>query len=242
MSMLVDNKHNLMRYETKGRGPAIVVLHGGGIPMDDAWMRGSTIEELRRYGTGYRIFCLSLFGCDGSDNTYHYSLSSYVNQVYTFIDKLGIAGQIILIGHGLIGGLAALSFAHGSQDVVERLVLVSTPLNQEDVISLPKRGPKDDHAAIPQIFEELGRTNAIGMFVNLDIPKVLIFGSMDPYVATKPQNGLVKVVEGAGHWPMLDAPNELARFVKEVMTARTDRTVIRVVKEAPSQHWHRRLR
>ena len=76
-----------------------------------------------------RLFAIDFWGYGASSRLPDgYLFGAYVDQLGHFIEHLGIAGPVTLVGHSL-GAAVALRFANLKPEHVRRLVLVSPPLN-----------------------------------------------------------------------------------------------------------------
>lgn len=78
---------------------------------------------------GNKTFALDLWGFgDSSKVQSQYSLASYVEMLEQFVETLGIARPLSLVGHAL-GSVVALRYASMHPDHISHLVLVSLPLS-----------------------------------------------------------------------------------------------------------------
>jgi pimeloyl-ACP methyl ester carboxylesterase len=113
----------LVHYEAFGRGRPVVFIHGW-LGSWRYWMR--TMEAL---SSDYRAYALDLWGFGDSDKSQErYSVADYTNLLGDFMDGIGIAGQVSLVGHAL-GATVALRFAFLYPERVYRLATVSLPIN-----------------------------------------------------------------------------------------------------------------
>ena len=129
MPLLVTEPPNpgIIHYETFGRGRPVLFLHG--------WL-GSwalwrpTVEAL---GKEYKTYSIDFWGFgesrglgEGSDST-SFKVSSFVEMVNQFMDKLGIP-KAALIGHSM-GGTVTLSTAIKHPDKVVKACCIGSPID-----------------------------------------------------------------------------------------------------------------
>ena len=111
-------------YHEAGSGPPVLLLHGSG-PGVSAWANWRlTIPALAR---NYRVIAPDLvgFGCTERPGDIRYSLQTWSNHVWSFLDALGI-GQTSLVGNSL-GGRIGLDMAAQHPDQLHRMVLMGAP-------------------------------------------------------------------------------------------------------------------
>jgi len=111
-------------YHEAGSGPPVLLLHGSG-PGVSAWANWRlTIPALAR---DYRVIAPDLvgFGCTERPGDIRYSLQTWSNHVWSFLDALSI-GQTSLVGNSL-GGRIGLDMAAQRPDRLHRMVLMGAP-------------------------------------------------------------------------------------------------------------------
>ena len=111
-------------YHEAGSGPPVLLLHGSG-PGVSAWANWRlTIPALAR---NYRVIAPDLvgFGCTERPGDIRYSLQTWSNHVWSFLDALGIK-QTSVVGNSL-GGRIALDMAAQRPDRLHRMVLMGAP-------------------------------------------------------------------------------------------------------------------
>jgi pimeloyl-ACP methyl ester carboxylesterase len=111
-------------YHEAGSGPPVLLLHGSG-PGVSAWANWRhTIPALAR---NYRVIAPDLvgFGCTERPGDIRYSLQTWSNHVWSFLDALGIR-QTSLVGNSL-GGRIGLDMAAQRPDWLHRMVLMGAP-------------------------------------------------------------------------------------------------------------------
>jgi pimeloyl-ACP methyl ester carboxylesterase len=119
----------LVRYNVMGGGPAVVLVHG--------WLTSSRLwEQLAgRLAQRFTVYTLDLSGFGESDKPIAgYGVRNGSRLLYAFCAHFGLT-RANVIGHDL-GGAMAVKLAADHPDVVGRLVLVSTPAD-EDQIDVP---------------------------------------------------------------------------------------------------------
>ena len=111
-------------YHEAGSGPPVLLLHGSG-PGVSAWANWRlTIPALAR---DCRVIAPDLvgFGCTERPGDIRYSLQTWSNHVWSFLDALGIR-QTSLVGNSL-GGRIGLDMAAQRPDRLHRMVLMGAP-------------------------------------------------------------------------------------------------------------------
>jgi len=111
-------------YHEAGSGPPVLLLHGSG-PGVSAWANWRlTIPALAR---DCRVIAPDLvgFGCTERPGDIRYSLQTWSNHVWSFLDALGIR-QTSLVGNSL-GGRIGLDMAAQHPDRLHRMVLMGAP-------------------------------------------------------------------------------------------------------------------
>jgi len=138
-----------IRYRVIGGGPAVVLVHG--------WLSSSRIwEQLAgRLAQRFTVYTLDLSGFGESDKPLSgYGIRNGSRLLYAFCAHFGLT-RTNVIGHDL-GGAMAVKLAADHPDVVGRLVVISTPADENQIdlptmlwlVTLPVVGP---------IFYALGR-------------------------------------------------------------------------------------
>jgi pimeloyl-ACP methyl ester carboxylesterase len=111
-------------YHEAGSGPPVLLLHGSG-PGVSAWANWRlTIPALAQR---YRVIAPDLvgFGHTERPQDIHYSLRTWTDHVWSFLDALGIQ-QTSLVGNSL-GGRIGLGMAAERPDRLHRIVLMGAP-------------------------------------------------------------------------------------------------------------------
>jgi pimeloyl-ACP methyl ester carboxylesterase len=193
-AIIIDDK--IVHYEVLGRGKPIIFLH--------SWV-GSWrywIPTMQATSTAYRAYAIDLWGFgDTAKETQRYTLEQQTELLNTFMNEMGI-GKVALVGHGL-GGVVALLYATRRAFVVDRLMVVSLPLDSQELAErfgsitpsnladrlLDQNGgteparseaAKADEAAIKVSMEGLKYLNLLDISKQMDTASLLVHGLKDP--------------------------------------------------------------
>lgn len=116
-------KPGIVHYEVLGRGRPVIFLHG--------WV-GSWrywVPVLQAASTSFRAYAFDLWGFgETARNHRQYLLSNQVELLDQFLFEMGI-GRVALVGHGL-GALVALMYTLQFPDMVDRIMAISCPLEE----------------------------------------------------------------------------------------------------------------
>lgn len=161
MSNFIQYKKTQVHYFEKGKGQAIVLLHGF---LENSFMWNEISEELSKRN---RIVCIDLLGHGKSGNTgYIHSMEEHAFAVKTVLDHLKLR-KYVLIGHSM-GGYIALSISKLFPKNIKGLCLMNStalPDSEEKKINRDRAivAVKQNHKtfvriAIPMLFSEKNRT------------------------------------------------------------------------------------
>jgi pimeloyl-ACP methyl ester carboxylesterase len=254
-------EQDIVHYEVLGRGRPLVFLHG--------WV-GSWrywIPVMQAASISFRAYALDLWGFgDSAKKPARYSLDQQIYLLDGFLDSLGI-GRVALVGHGL-GAMVALQYALLHPDIVDRVMAVSYPLEENMVNNRLRNGPpadladwllgrtpltepvkadasKTDHQAVRTSLNRLGGMGKI--FQHMSTACVLVNGQNDPAVelprleqiALLPEFTHAIIFDQSGHFPMLDENNKFNRLMGDFLALPSG--------ESPRQlslkeEWKRRVR
>jgi pimeloyl-ACP methyl ester carboxylesterase len=119
-TMMVDGR--AAHYGMGGSGPALLFLHGWGLS-DRSY--GRSLQRL--ISAGFRVYAPGLPGFGGTADLPgdERSLWGYANWVAAFVERVGVAKPVTLVGHSFGGGVA-IRVAHDHPDLVARLILVNS--------------------------------------------------------------------------------------------------------------------
>ncbi|MCA9898186.1 MAG: alpha/beta hydrolase [Anaerolineales bacterium] len=193
----------LIHYEVLGRGQPLIFIHGWVGSWRYWW------PSMQALSAHYRTFAFDLWGFgDSSKSPDAYSMNAYVTMVDQFIDKLGVARPVILVGHGL-GAAVALSYTAQNRDNVAKIAAISLPiagnyltnklqgadndsmvgriLGRESFSELDSEIRKVDPTAVSKSIEEISGLNYVTEINNLERPLLLVYGRQDSLVL--PPNG-----------------------------------------------------
>ena len=194
----------LIHYEVLGRGQPLIFIHGWVGSWRYWW------PSMQALSAHFRTFAFDLWGFgDSSKSPDMYSLEAYVGMVNQFIDKLGVARPVILVGHGL-GAVVALNYTVQYPVNVEKVAAISLPitgayitnrLQGADAESMASRvlGRADsfteidseirkvDPVAVSKTIESFSSLDLISNITNLNRPLLMVYGSQDSLVL--PPNG-----------------------------------------------------
>ena len=194
----------LIHYEVLGRGQPLIFIHG--------WLGSWRYwwPSMQALSTHYRTFAFDLWGFgDSSKSPDAYSLGAYVEMVDQFIDKLGVARPVILVGHGL-GAIVSLSYTAKNPQNVAKLATIALPLTNaylnnrlqdtdpetlinrvlgrtNSFMEIDSEIHKVDATAVTKSISSFSNVNLVNDIANLTRPLLLVYGTQDNLVL--PPNG-----------------------------------------------------
>lgn len=203
MSVILQD-NSLVHYEVLGRGRPVIFLHG--------WL-GSWrywISAMQVTSTSYRAYTVDLWGFGDTPHIPDkpYSIVRQTGLMANFFTEMGI-GRIAMVGHGL-GALVAMSYAMTFPDTVDRLMLISAPIEpgqinprlvNDDLETLanwllsddPLYDPiridlkKQDPRTIPEFYASLmSRESFWEHFREIRTPTLFVHGENDPLIKPEP--------------------------------------------------------
>lgn len=198
MSITTVGNH-LVHYEALGRGKPLIFIHG--------WLGSWRYwwPSMQSLSTHYRTFALDLWGFgDSSKAQEKYSLSEYVDLLHGFLQRLGIATPVALVGHA-VGAAVVVRYALEHPQRVARLAVVSLPLKGEHlnrrlvqgsptnaagrIVGKGTKHPeleleldKTDPAAVTALADEIGQADFSTALGQVSCPLMLVFGAQDPLI------------------------------------------------------------
>ena len=217
--------------------------------------------------TSFRAYALDLWGFgDTAHNVLNYSLEQQVSLIDRFLMEMGI-GKIALVGHGL-GALVGMSFATRFPQSVDRVMVVSCPLDYAAVHTrlrtaspveltewLSSRTPesttalvdaaKADPQAIAASMVGLQANNIFSSFRPLNIPCLLVYGDKDLGIATPDEEFSLSTMthqielEGSGHFPMIDETVKFNRLLTDFLALESGLSPRELQMK---EEWRRRVR
>jgi pimeloyl-ACP methyl ester carboxylesterase len=254
-------EQDIVHYEALGRGRPLVFLHG----WVGSWRYWIPVMQVA--SISFRAYALDLWGFgDSARKQDRYSLDQQIYLLDSFLDRLGI-GKVALVGHGL-GAMIALQYTLLHPDMVDRVMAVSYPLEENMINSRLRNGSpaeladwllgrstitepmradayKVDQAAVQASLNHLGSMQKV--LQQMSAPCVLVNGQNDPIVelprleqiAGLPEFMHAILFEQSGHFPMLDESNKFNRLMVDFLALPSG--------ESPRQlelkeEWKRRVR
>jgi pimeloyl-ACP methyl ester carboxylesterase len=232
---------SMVHYEALGRGRPIVFLHG----WVGSWRYW--INAMQVASTSFRAYALDLFGFgDTTRDPLRYSLDKQAELVNRFLEEMGI-GKVAIVGHdlGALVGLSFVRQWTQSVDRVMAIncpleydalnIRMRTAPATELAEWLTSRTPeavaalsdasKVDPQAVSASIAGLQADNIFSSVRNLGVPSLFVYGSNNPALTLPAQ---VKtdsfplhmhhvMLEGAGHFPMLDNAPQFNRLLTDFL-------------------------
>jgi len=221
-AIIIDS--GVVHYEYLGRGCPVIFIHGW-VGSWRYWM-----PAMNELASAYRTYAVDLWGFGDTDKMQsRYTLAEYVQLLRAFMHELGISHSPLIVGHAL-GALVALHLALAHPDRVERLVLISLPLDRNEINEKAllngrsvlrggifrrnsmyepvwKEMEKTDAQAIVASLASLSGVDVPALLVSLQVPTLLLHGVKDETVTFAPK-GLPSRLEAASAgmssvWPIL---------------------------------------
>lgn len=232
---------SMVHYEALGRGRPIVFLHG----WVGSWRYW--INAMQVASTSFRAYALDLFGFgDTTRDPLRYSLDKQAELVNRFLEEMGI-GKVAIVGHdlGALVGLSFVRQWTQSVDRVMAIncpleydslnVRMRTAPATELVEWLTTRTPeaisalsdasKVDPLAVSASMEGLQANSLFSSVRNLGIPSLFVYGANNPALTLPSQEKSDAlplhmhqvILEGAGHFPMIDNPTQFNRLLTDFL-------------------------
>lgn len=217
-------------FRDRGRGPAIVLLHGSGRSHFD-WTDTAT-----GLAADHRVIAVDLYGCGRSDRSsrYPYGYRLWSDQTIQLMDHLDVE-QATIVGHSL-GGIIACVVASRFPDRSRTVITVGTGLAIDPTLlplTLPGIGPlilarrrisdhtpTTDHLAEREIAYRIPGTRSallrysrrqllvdgpgllLGAIDDLAVPALHISGTLDRNITTEATDRLARRTGGdVVRWP-----------------------------------------
>lgn len=263
MSIVTLNRTQL-HYEVLGRGKPVIFLHG--------WLGSWRYwwPAMQSLATQHRSFALDLWGFGDSANVPSlYSLAAYTDLVTEFIDTLGMATPVALVGHAL-GAAVALRVAHERPQAVNRLVCIALPaakefpagqlpLHAKDALTKKVFGRsatfpeisaelhKTDDRAVLELYREVQLCDFTAELAHVTAPTLSIYGKRDAFApapaADPPGNGFAS---GSQRQILLEDCTHFPMLEAPVVFNRLLLDFLHAGDElaqiTPKAHWQRRVR
>ncbi|MCP5094600.1 MAG: alpha/beta hydrolase [Chloroflexi bacterium] len=262
MSITTVNDH-LIHYEVLGRGRPVLFVHG--------WLGSWRYwwPSMQGLSAHHRSFAIDLWGFgDSSKLKNGYSISAYVHMLNEFIDQLGVARPLTLIGHGL-GAITSLKYAMKYPEHVEKLVTVALPLKGSDldqrlatfepgafiskVLGKSQNFPeienelrKTDHEAVTKLTQEIIKDDYSNDLANCACPVLVMHGGNDGVVQLPTDNNSRHNAASSRYYVKLD---NCAHFPMLEEKSKFNRLLLEFIHSddsltelAPKEYWQRRVR
>jgi pimeloyl-ACP methyl ester carboxylesterase len=222
---------HVVRYETSGDGPPVVLVHGlGG---SARWWRETTAS----LSSTHRVIVPELPGFGYRLGAPRFRLAEAPVVLGGLLDRLGL-GPAALVGHSF-GAMVCLGVAAARPEAVRRLVLIGPPVRTASpalagnvlpavrtILRLPAPAAltvmtdiatRSPLALLRAAGEVLAHPGEPGVDRPPAMPTMVVWGARDALVplggaawaARALPHARVRVISGAGHVPMLDRPAEL---------------------------------
>ncbi|MEM7330512.1 MAG: alpha/beta hydrolase [Chloroflexota bacterium] len=262
MSITTIDDDKLIHFEVLGRGKPIIFIHD----FIGSWRYWW--PAMQGISRNYRAYALDLWGFgDSTKSKDLYSIDTYVDLLYKFIDKLQITKPLTIVGHGL-GGVVGLSFANKYPDQLQKLFLISIPIQGsyldgrinentfDNYVSkivnravsfdeVDKELRKIDQEAVRCLVDEIQNRDFNNYLDNCPCPIMLLSGGQDPIVQpyegnntqNTADNRLILRIDDCAHYPMLEEKAKFNRLLLEFLAADDSLSNIEV-----KDFWSRRVR
>jgi pimeloyl-ACP methyl ester carboxylesterase len=256
-------RDEIIHYEVLGRGRPLIFLHD----WIGSWRYW--IPAMQAASISFRTYALDFWGFgDSAKNPTYYSIDQQIGLVDEFMEAMGM-GKVALIGHGLgaivavkfcerypklVDRTVAIGFPIEENAIHTRLngsspqeladwLLNRTPATEAVWAETPKTDPQAIDVSLANIIDLQPHT----LVNNLSLPTLFVHGSEDPLIQTPelerlnrlPPQAHYIIFDGAGHFPMLDAPSTFNRLMSDFLNLSSG--------ESPRQlqlkeEWKRRVR
>lgn len=257
----VDNQ--LIHYEVLGRGQPLLFIHG--------WLGSWRYwwPSMQAMSAHHRSFAFDLFGFgDSSKSPDAYSIDSYVEMVNQFIDQLGVARPVFIIGHSL-GAAVGLRYMLKYPENVEKLVSVALPVSGKYLSSrLAGTDPetavsrilgrsnsysevdtelrKTDQQAYVTLLQEMANCDFTQDLEDMPRPVLMLYGDQDPIV-TPPEDDddYLRETENNRYFVSLDCHHFPMLQYKREFNRLLQEFILAgddLTELAPKEYWSRRTR
>jgi len=230
-----------VHYVRKGRGPALILLHGLG---SSIYTWADVIPALAQ---DHDVVAADLPGFGGSDVPDELASSVYPATVLGLLDRLGIS-RATLVGNSL-GGAVAVVLAARHPERVRRLVLIDSagynlePSKRPMILRLVGSAPVAAALDAPEKVEEYlaplarpGATDAVRSLINdrsgfglpalvseVRVPTLIVWGRNDRWVPLADADRFAAAIPGSrkvvleecGHVPQEERPAEIVHLLEE---------------------------
>jgi len=123
--MILEYKNSTIHYTVKGKGPAVILLHGF---LEDVNMWNNLVPEI---SLNHKVVCIDLLGhgetgCLG----YIHTMEAMAEAVFAVIEHLNIK-TAHFVGHSM-GGYVALALAEKQPQLIKGLCLMNSTFEADD--------------------------------------------------------------------------------------------------------------
>jgi len=232
---------SMVHYEALGRGRPIVFLHGW-VGSWRYWINAMQIAS-----TSFRAYAIDMFGFgDTTRDPLRYSLDRQADLINRFLEEMGI-GKVALVGHDLgalvgmsfikqwprsVDRIMAINCPMDYDSVNARMRTSSMPeliewlsVRTPEGTSALSDASRGDLQAVSASLAGLQANNLFPVFRDLGVPSLFVYSSNDQAVTAPSQekadampNHIHQVVlEGTGHFPMIENPNQFNRLMTDFL-------------------------
>lgn len=261
MSITTIGNH-LIHYEVLGRGQPLLFIHG--------WLGSWRYwwPSMQAMSAQHRSFAFDLWGFgDSSKAPELYTVDAYVAMIDQFIDQLGVARPVYIIGHSL-GAAIGLRYTLKHPENVEKLVSIALPVVGNSINPKLQNSDPDsffktlgklnsfpevdteirkvDQQAFTKLVNEVSGANFATDLAESPRPVLLLYGEQDSVISapggeydylTESGNNRFFVKMECSHFPMLQEKAKFNRLLLDFFLAGDDLTEL-----APKEYWTRRTR
>jgi len=217
----------------------IVLVHG--LSGSRRWWRHTAAD----LGRDHRVVAVDLLGFGERRRSGPFRLDRAAEALAA--ELAGDAGRVGLVGHSM-GGLVAAQLAAERPDLVDRLVLVAAPVVPFEwglprhawnilrsvttvvprfVPVLARDAARAGPLTIASAARQLLAADVTAQLPRIDVPTLLVWGSGDRLVpppigraaADRVPHGRYAEIEGAGHVPMWERPDEFNALLRSFLDA-----------------------
>lgn len=202
-------QNEIVHYEVLGRGRPVIFIHGW-VGSWRYWIPNMQAASMR-----FRAYAIDLWGFgDTAKEPEKYLLGHQIALLDNFLSEMGI-GKIAIIGHGL-GAIVGLMFAERFPKLVDRIMAVGLPLNNNlinprlkdsspvelaewllgdtpDSQAARMEAPKADRTAIFRSINNLASVEITQIASHISTPSLLVFGKNDPAISLIKDDRLVSL-------------------------------------------------
>ncbi len=256
--------NRLIHYEVLGRGQPLIFVHG--------WLGSWRYwwPSMQALSARHRTFAFDFWGFgDSSKAADLYSLDAYSEMLEQFVEQLGIARPVTVVGHSL-GAAVALHYAVERPDSVNKLIAVSLPLSGADInhrltdsdpdafiakvmgksnsfSEIDAEVKKTDRQAVNRLALELSEHDVTAELEKCTRPVLTIFGEQD--VVVQAPSDARHLLQNAELGRLFVSLSDCNHFPMLEEKAKFNRLLLDFIHAddsltelAPKEYWQRRIR